>query len=77
MTDLFRPIPKTDFPYGLIITASPSDEPLVYLDDDFDCDSAYYYHCAETGGAPVPGSDYWTQHGKSSWITTTKKEKNY
>lgn len=56
MADYNKPIPKTDFPYGLIITGIPSAEPLVYLDDDFECDSAYYYHCSETGGRPVPGS---------------------
>ena len=56
MTDHNKPIPKTDFPYGLMITGVPSAEPLVYLDDDFDCDPAYYYHCSETGGRPVPGS---------------------
>lgn len=39
-----------------MITGVPSSEPLVYLDDDFDCDPAYYYHCSETGSVPVPGS---------------------
>ena len=36
MTDYSKPLPQADFPYGLPIVDDPSDEPLVYLDDEFD-----------------------------------------
>lgn len=53
--DLDMPIPHTEFPYGFLRIEDPSDEPLVYLDDEFECDSDYY-HWNEIGGKPLPGS---------------------
>ena len=55
MIDYNKPIPKADFPFGLIIVSNPSMDPFVYLDDEFDCDSAYF-HWKEEGGMAVPGS---------------------
>ena len=55
MTDLNKPIPQIEFPYGFLTVKDPSDEPLVYLDDEFECDSDYY-HWKEIGGRPLPGS---------------------
>lgn len=55
MVDFSKPIPKTDFPFGLIIVSNPSMDPFVELNDEFDCDSAYY-HWAEEDGMAVPGS---------------------
>lgn len=57
MVDYNKPIPKTDFPFGLIIVSNPSMDPFVELNDEFDCDSAYY-HWAEEGGMAVPGSSH-------------------
>ena len=53
--DLSRHIPHIEFPYGFLTVKDPSDEPLVYLDDEFECDSDYY-HWKEIGGRPLPGS---------------------
>ena len=53
--DYYKPIPKRDFPFGLIIVGNPSMEPFVYLDDEFDCESAYY-HWAVKDGMSIPGS---------------------
>lgn len=53
--DLSRHIPHIEFPYGFLTVEDPSDEPLVYLDDEFECDSDYY-HWNEIGGKPLPGS---------------------
>ena len=53
--DLSRHIPHIEFPYGFLKVEDPSDEPLVYLDDEFECDSDYY-HWKEIGGRPLPGS---------------------
>ena len=55
MIDYSKPIPKTDFPFGIVTVSDPSMDPFVYLDDEFDCDSAYF-HWAEEGGMAVPGS---------------------
>ena len=55
MIDYNKPIPKTEFPFGLIIVSNPSMDPFVYLDDEFDCDSAYNHWDGE-GGMAVPGS---------------------
>ena len=53
--DLSKPIPHIEFPFGFLTVEDPSDEPLVYLDDEFECDSDYY-HWKEIGGKPLPGS---------------------
>ena len=53
--DYFKPIPKVPFPYGQIMVSNPSMDPFVYLDDEFECDSAYF-HWAEEDGMAVPGS---------------------
>lgn len=53
--DFNKPIPKADFPFGLIIVSNPSMDPFVYLDDEFECDSAYN-HWVEEDGMAVPGS---------------------
>ncbi len=53
--DYDKPIPHIEFPYGFLAVEDPSDEPLVYLDDEFECDSDYY-HWKEIGGRPLPGS---------------------
>ena len=53
--DLSKPIPHIEFPYGFLNVEDPSDESLVYLDDEFECDSDYY-HWKEIGGRPLPGS---------------------
>ena len=53
--DLSKPIPHIEFPFGFLTVEDPSDEPLVYLDDEFECDSDYY-HWKEIGGRPLPGS---------------------
>ena len=55
MIDYSKPIPITDFPFGIVTVSDPSMDPFVYLDDEFDCDSAYF-HWAEEGGMAVPGS---------------------
>ena len=39
--DYNKPIPEIPFPAGLIMVSNPSLEPFVYLDDEFECDSAY------------------------------------
>lgn len=48
-------IPTIKFPENKIPVGSPLNEPLMYLDNYFDCDSKYN-HWVETGGKPLPGS---------------------
>lgn len=48
-------IPTIKFPENKIPVGSPLNEPLVYLDNYFDCDSKYN-HWKETNGKPLPGS---------------------
>ena len=55
MLDYNKPIPTLPFPSNKLPVADPSQEPLVYLDDLFVCDSMYN-HWVEQGGEPLPGS---------------------
>ena len=55
MIDYFKPIPKVEFLSNKLPVAEPSDEPMVYMDDLFLCDSKYY-RWVEQDGAPLPGS---------------------
>lgn len=48
-------IPTIKFPENKIPVGSPLNEPLMYLDNYFDCDSKYN-HWVEAGGKPLPGS---------------------
>ena len=50
-----EPIPTIPFPSNKIPVSKPSDEPLVYLNKDFICDSKYN-HWIEEDGKPLPGS---------------------
>ena len=55
MLDIKKPIPVVEFPTNRLVVGNPSLEPMVYLDDDFLCDSMYN-HWVEDEGRPVPGS---------------------
>ena len=55
MIDYYKAIPKKEFLSNKLPVADPSDEPLVYLDDLFICDSKYY-RWVEQDGAALPGS---------------------
>jgi len=55
MTDFNKPIPKVEFLTNRLPVADPSDEPLVYMDDKFLCDSKYF-RWVEMGGNALPGS---------------------
>lgn len=55
MVDYNKPIPKVEFLSNKLPVADPSDEPLVYMDDHFMCDSKYY-RWVEKGGEALPGS---------------------
>lgn len=52
---LTKAIPTIEFPSVRKPVAEPSMEPLVYLDDEFECDSDYY-HFSKIGGKAVPGT---------------------
>lgn len=55
MLDIKKPIPVVEFPTNRLVVGDPSLEPMVYLDDEFLCDSMYN-HWVEDEGRPVPGS---------------------
>lgn len=55
MVDYKNPIPKTEFLSGKLPVSEPSDEPMVYMDDRFICNS-WYNKWPEIGGKPLPGS---------------------
>ncbi len=55
MLDYKKPIPVIPFPSNKLPVPSPSLEPLVYMDDEFVCDSMYN-HWVEDEGRPLPGS---------------------
>lgn len=55
MTDYNKPIPKVEFLTDRLPVTDPSDEPLVYMDDRFLCDSKYF-RWVEMGGNALPGS---------------------
>lgn len=55
MIDYNKPIPEVDFLSNKLPVPYPSDEPLVYMDDIFLCDSRYY-RWAGMGGNALPGS---------------------
>lgn len=55
MVDYNKPIPVLDFLSNKLPVPDPSDEPLVYMDDVFLCDSKYY-RWVEQDGAALPGS---------------------
>lgn len=55
MLDYYKPIPKREFLSDKLPVTDPSDEPLVYMNDRFLCDSKYY-RWSETGGKALPGS---------------------
>lgn len=53
--NLGKAIPKIEFPSDKEPVRFPVSEPLVHLNDFFDCDSKYNHWCPG-GGAPLPGS---------------------
>lgn len=53
--ELYQPIPTIKFPENKIPVSLPINEPLVYLDDYFICDSKYN-HWVEDNGNPLAGS---------------------
>ena len=53
--NLSKAIPKIEFPSNNEPVRFPVGEPLVHLNDFFDCDSNYNHWCPG-GGAPLPGS---------------------
>lgn len=55
MFDYKKPIPVFPFPSNKLPVPEPSLEPLVYLDDEFVCDSMYN-HWVEDEGRPLAGS---------------------
>lgn len=55
MSDFNKPIPKVEFLTNRLPVTDPSDEPLVYMDDKFLCDSKYF-RWVEMGGNALPGS---------------------
>ena len=55
MVDYKKPIPKVEFLSNKLPVPDPSDEPMVYMDDVFLCDSKYY-RWVEQDGAALPGS---------------------
>ena len=50
-----KPIPTIKFPENKIAVGYPVNEPLVYLDSYFECDSKYN-HWIENGNKPLAGS---------------------
>ena len=55
MVDYKKPIPKIEFLSNKLPVADPSDEPMVYMDDKFICNS-WYNKWPEDNGNPLPGS---------------------
>lgn len=55
MVDYNKPIPKVEFLSNKLPVPVPSDEPMVYMDDKFLCDSKYN-RWVEQDGAALPGS---------------------
>ena len=55
MLDYKKPIPKIEFLSNKLPVADPSDEPMVYMDDKFICNS-WYNKWPEDNGNPLPGS---------------------
>ena len=55
MLDIKKAIPAVEFPTRRLIVGNPSLEPMVYLDDEFYCDSMYNHWVGDNGN-PVPGS---------------------
>lgn len=55
MLDYKKPIPDVTFMSNKLPVANPSQEELVYMDDEFVCDSMYN-HWVEDEGRPLPGS---------------------
>lgn len=55
MVEYNKPIPVMEFLSNKLPVPAPSDEPLVYMDDVFLCDSKYY-RWVEQDGAALPGS---------------------
>ena len=55
MFDFTKPIPNLEFKSGKRPVENPSNEPLVYMDDEFLCDSKYF-RWVEQDGKSLPGS---------------------
>lgn len=55
MIDYMKPIPTVEFLSNKLPVPDPSDEPMVYMDDEFICDSKYF-RWAERNGEALPGS---------------------
>ena len=53
--DYSKPIPTVEFLSNKLPVPDPSDEPLVYMNDRFMCDSKYF-RWVEMGGNALPGS---------------------
>ena len=55
MVDYKKPIPNIEFLSNKLPVADPSDEPMVYMDDRFICNS-WYNKWPEDNMNPLPGS---------------------